>query len=203
MSERTLTARQPFAGLAAPNGEATLIAGVSLRCVSDRACISILARHDRAQALLAAGRAAFGIELPARPRLTSGATVSFLWAGRAAWTAYARALEPAELTERLRAAFGEAASLVDQSDSRSSVELSGRQVRTLLSRLVPVDLHSRAFQVGDTALTLIGAVNGQVTLLDATPTFELTVTRAFAGSFWESLQEAALGLSHGGPAHAP
>ena len=42
---------------------------------------------------------------------------------------------------------------------------------------------------------LIGAVNGQITLLDAAPTFELTASRAFAGSFWESLQEAALGLS--------
>ncbi|HTU59086.1 MAG TPA: sarcosine oxidase subunit gamma family protein, partial [Polyangiales bacterium] len=87
------------------------------------------------------------------------------------------------------------ASLVDQSDSRSSLHVCGAQTRTFLSRLIPIDLHPRAFLVGDTALTLIGAVNGQVTLIDAAPTFELTVSRAFATGFWESLQEAALGLS--------
>jgi heterotetrameric sarcosine oxidase gamma subunit len=195
VSEPALTAREPFAGLAGADGPTMLREGLALRCVSDRACISVAARRGRTSELLAAGRSAFGVEIPARPRLASAASVSFLWAGRSIWMALAAAQSPTNLEERLRAAFGETASLVDQSDSRSSLHVCGAQTRTFLSRLIPIDLHPRAFLVGDTALTLIGAVNGQVTLIDAAPTFELTVTRAFAASFWESLQEAALGLS--------
>ena len=201
MPESMLEPREPFAALAPAKGEMSLAGGISLRCVSDRACISVLARRGRVDALRAAARAAFALELPQRPQLARGAVVSFLWAGRDVWTACARSLEPADLEAQLRAAFGDACSLVDQSDSRSSVELSGGQARTMLSRLVPVDLHPRAFEVGTTALTLIGAINGQVTLIDAAPTFELSVSRAYAGSFWESLQEAALGLSPAAAGH--
>ena len=203
MPEAMLEPRQPFAAVAPAEGELTLAGGVLLRCVSNRACISVLARRGRAEALRAAAHAAFALELPQRPHLARGDLVSLLWAGRDAWTAFAGKLEPVDLEAQLRAAFGDTCSLVDQSDSRSSVELSGGQARTMLSRLVPVDLHPRAFAVGATALTLIGTINGQVTLLDAAPTFELTVSRAYAGSFWESLQEAALGLSQGAATRLP
>jgi methylglutamate dehydrogenase subunit D len=200
VSEPPLAAREPFAGLGETKAQPLPLQGLSLAFVKDRACISVAARRGRGAELLALGRAAFGLELPERPRLTPGAPVSFVWSGRQVWIASSKEWSPAQLEERLRAAFADTASLVDQSDSRSSLILSGGQARTLLSRLIPVDLHPRAFQVHDTALTLIGAINGQVTLLDATPSFELTVSRAYVGSFWESLQEAAVGLSHGGSA---
>jgi heterotetrameric sarcosine oxidase gamma subunit len=203
VSEHTLAARSPFASLTPATGELALGEGVSVRCVGERACVSVLARRGRAAELRAAARTAFGIELPARAHLAAGDAVSFLWAGRDAWTAIARELPAEELEAKLRAAFADAASLVDQSDSRSSIELAGPRARTILSRLAPIDLHPRVFQVGDTALTLLGAVNGQITLLDATPSFELTVSRAFAASFWESLHEAAIGLLQGESARAP
>jgi sarcosine oxidase subunit gamma len=64
-------------------------------------------------------------------------------------------------------------------------------VRETLAKGCPVDLHPRAFEPGDTALTAIAHMGVQLWQGDAAPTYELFVTRSMAGSFAEWLLAAA------------
>jgi len=88
-----------------------------------------------------------------------------------------------ELLSTLRAELGALASLSEQSDSRIVLELSGGPTRNALAKLVPIDLHPRAFRPNDTALTLFGHIAGQITQMDEVPTYELMAPRSFAESF--------------------
>jgi sarcosine oxidase subunit gamma len=115
--------------------------------------------------------------------------VSLLWCGHRHW--FARSDVPADLLTVLRKEVGALASLSDQSDSRLIVEISGPCARSTLAKLAPIDLHPRAFGAGDTAVTLLGHIGGQVTCLDDRPTYELMVFRSFADSFMESMLAAA------------
>lgn len=162
--------------------------GVILKVASSRKLVSVIARRGQGDALAVAVKRAFDIELSATPRLVRGSMVSFLWCGHQHWFARSDAL--ADLLTVLRKEIGSLASLSDQSDSRLIVEISGPCARSTLAKLAPVDLHPQVFGVGNTAMTLLGHIGGQVTCLDDQPTFELMVFRSFAGSFLETILAA-------------
>jgi sarcosine oxidase subunit gamma len=79
------------------------------------------------------------------------------------------------------------ASLSNQSDGRTIIRVSGPKVRQALAKGVPIDLHPRAFRVGDTALTVVGHIGVHFWQLDETPTYEFAVFRSFSASLWEWL----------------
>jgi methylglutamate dehydrogenase subunit D len=162
--------------------------GITLKIAPSRALVSVMARRDHGDALLAAVKRAFDIELPANPRLVRGGALSLLWCGHQHW--FARSDVPADLLAKLTKEIGSLASLSDQSDSRLIVEISGPCTRSTLAKLAPIDLHPQVFDVGDTAVTLLGHIGGQVTCLDEQSTFELMVFRSFADSFMEAILAA-------------
>jgi methylglutamate dehydrogenase subunit D len=169
-------------------------AGVRLRIVFDRALVQVMARgHD--DAIESAVREKYGIALPKKSVVARGPWLSFLWAGHRTWIAMADERDAADLESVLRADLGPLASVVDQSDSRLLVELSGGKARELLAKLVPVDLHPRAFRTDDTAMTLVGHIAGQISQIDAAPTYELMVFRGFAESFLQDVM--AYGAQYG------
>jgi sarcosine oxidase subunit gamma len=171
-----------------PHGQADRPTGVGLRSVTSRALVSVIARRGKMQPLAAAVREAFGVELPAKPQLARGRSVSFLWAGHNQWLAMADRRD--DLCSTLKRELGPLASLSDQSDARVILELSGTAARQTLAKLMPIDLHPRAFQPNDTALTLFGHVAGQITQIDDTPVYELMAPRSFAESFAHDLLAA-------------
>jgi sarcosine oxidase subunit gamma len=87
------------------------------------------------------------------------------------------------------------ASVSDQSDGYTLIRLSGTHVRDALAKLVPIDVHPRAFKVGDVASTVASHVGVTVWRMpdepDSTAVFEVILFRSLTRSFWHALAEAA------------
>jgi sarcosine oxidase subunit gamma len=80
------------------------------------------------------------------------------------------------------------ASVVDQSDGKVLMAISGPSVRQILAKSVAVDLHPNAFAQGHSANMLFGHV--AVNLARSGPdAFEIIAPRSFAGSVYEELME--------------
>lgn len=93
----------------------------------------------------------------------------------------------ASLCERLRGV----ASVTDQSDGYAMLRISGPSIRDALCKLVPIDLHPRAFAVGDAASTVASHISITIWRLpdapDGSAVFEVALYRSFAASFWHAL----------------
>ena len=103
-----------------------------------------------------------------------------------------------DIEAELSAVCGSTASVVDQSDGKFMLRLSGPAVRKTLAKGVTLDLHPKGFQAGETALTLLGHLNVQLTRVDAASdleptfaTFELVAARSSAGDLWAWLEASA------------
>jgi sarcosine oxidase subunit gamma len=201
------------APLAAPGryGRAGGEPGVVLAERAGLALAAVAARLGKAGPAAAAARAAFGIELPATPRLVEGEAVSFLWAGPDQWLALSgsRAGE-APLEGLLSGVFDGLASVSDQSGGRRILRIAGAGARAVLAKGLTIDLHPRAFRPGDTALTLAAHIELQIWQVDGVPTYDIAVPRSLARSFWHFLAEAAgehgylvRAPGDGGPERAP
>jgi methylglutamate dehydrogenase subunit D len=78
------------------------------------------------------------------------------------------------------------ASCTDQSHGRMMISVEGRMARAVLAKGMPVDLHTREFQLGKSAVTQMAHVGVHLTRVGE-DAFELSVFRGFAESFWEWL----------------
>lgn len=92
--------------------------------------------------------------------------------------------------------------VVDVSDYYTIIEIVGQRARDLLAKVTTIDLHPRAFQVGDAVATSFAKTTGWLVLTKTTantsdgPTapnsdhFQLVVRRSFADYMWCLLAEA-------------
>jgi methylglutamate dehydrogenase subunit D len=166
-------------------------AGVTIALRRGVALAAVSARRNRLDALVGRIRDAFGLEPVHARRCVIAGPIAFVWAGPGQWLAMADGEDGAAFEHRLRAALGDLASVSDQSDGRTIIRVSGAHARDVLAKGVPIDLHPRAFRVGDTAVTIVAHVGMQFWQVDETPSYELIVPRSFAASFWEWLTESA------------
>jgi methylglutamate dehydrogenase subunit D len=164
--------------------------GLIVRECSGERSASLVARRNAAQRLSEAALAAFGVPLPTTPRAMPGRGVTFLWVGPAQWIVEAAA-GAQELEEFLGAAFGELASVCEQSDSRIVLEVAGPRVRDVLAKGLPIDLHPERFGTGDVALTAVAHVGVQLRQITDAPSYRLAVARSYFGSFWHWLASSA------------
>jgi methylglutamate dehydrogenase subunit D len=162
---------------------------IVLECSGERSA-SLVARRGAVQRLSEAALATFGVPLPMTPRAMPGCGFTFLWVGPAQWLVEAAAGEH-ELEALLRAAFGELASVCEQSDSRIVIEVAGPRVRDVLAKGLPIDLHPERFGTGDVALTVVGHIGVQLRQTTAAPSYRLAVARSYFGSFWHWLASSA------------
>ncbi len=107
------------------------------------------------------------------------------------WLAVSRTVG-AETVEAMLSEIANA-SVIDQSDGRVLMEISGPGVRKILAGCVAVDLHPEVFEEGRSATMLCchAAANIARTGKD---TFEIIVPRSLAGSVFEALME--MGREH-------
>jgi sarcosine oxidase subunit gamma len=179
-----LVARSGLEHLVVPGraGAPTDDPGVTVALVQDRALAMVIARKGRAAGLR---------DLPAHPRLAVVGGVSFVWAGPGRWLAMGQRISAEAFLQQLREQLGELASVIDQSDARILVRLAGPHARDVLAKGVFIDLHPRAFAVGDAALTSVGHVRAHFWQIDATPAYEIAVMRSYAAAFWHWLMDSA------------
>lgn len=110
------------------------------------------------------------------------------WAGPEQWFVLAGNRGEGALYRELKAKLSGLASVSDQSHGRVLLRLVGPKARAVLAKGTPVDLHPDAFPVGKSALTQMAHVGVHLTRVGA-DTYDLSVFRGFAESFWEWITE--------------
>jgi sarcosine oxidase subunit gamma len=184
--------RSALHGLAAPGHYGRVGAtGLIIEERTDLAFASVIMKRGKRATLVSAVDTAFGVALPAGPRRATAGLVTFAGTGRDQWVASAEGAEAVGFATKLRARIGPFAAVADQSDARVALRLSGPRVRDVLAKGVPVDLHPKAFKLGDVASTVIAYVGVQIDVLDDAPTYQLTAPRSMAGTLWSWLAVSA------------
>ena len=179
-------------GLQRAAAEAPARTGISLSERPFRAMLNL--RGDPADAgFLSAVRTAAAVELPVEPNTTRRAgSLTALWLGPDEWLLTAPAGEERVLVPAIRAALGDRhAAVIDLTESRTVIAVSGAPARDLLAKGCTLDLHPRAFKVGACAQSGLARAGALLHLVDETPTFEITILRSFADYMWVWLADAA------------
>ena len=184
--------RSPLAHLGA-----AVIERDDLRLVEASAVGKINLRGDPSDAAwLAAVLAAVDIDLPQAPN-TSNETLSLsvLWLAPDEWMLVCAGGSESEVVETLEGAVKDAHSAAtDVTDAHTVFRLSGAGARDLLAKGCALDLHPRAFGLGDVVQTLLA----KATVIlhqtaddtdDAVPVFDIYVPRSFANYLWTWLAD--------------
>jgi len=138
-----------------------------------------------------------GVALPTAPcTAAAGEAGTALWLGPDEWLITTPAGAEVALAPVLRAALaGHAIALVDVTDGRTTVRVSGRRARELLAKGCALDFHARGFAAGEVKQSLLAGVDVTVHLVSdgpgAGPVFDVLVQRSFADHLWRWLADAA------------
>jgi heterotetrameric sarcosine oxidase gamma subunit len=170
-------------GLARPGryGRENGPAGIRIVPREGLGLFTLIARAGSGTEFAGVARAHLGLTPPDRPKAVFAANTCLVWSGVDQWLLVS---DGPVLLPALAEAVGNLVALADQSDARAVLRLSGPQVRDVLAKGCLIDLHSRAFGVGDAALTAIGHIGVQIWQIDDAPTYDLAIFRSQAASFW-------------------
>ena len=114
------------------------------------------------------------------------------WLGPDEWLLSAELGKEKDLAAQLgKNLAGQPHSLVDVTGGQLLMRLTGQRAREVLAKGCTLDLHPRAFKVGQCAQTTLAKASMLIALVDDTPTFDLIVRRSFA-------EYAARWLRHSG-----
>jgi methylglutamate dehydrogenase subunit D len=193
MANHDQHARAPLTRVARPGrfGPATPNAGLVVEERTDLTLATVMARRGAEQNLKRAVVAAYGLDLPDGPRVAVKDGVSFAGIGVGQWLAAAETSAGGDFISYLREHLTGLASIVDQSDGRVVLRLSGDRVRDVLAKGIPLDLHPRNFRTGDVASTVVTYIGIQIQQIDDRPAFQLMAFRSFADSLLSWLTESA------------
>ena len=183
-----LTPRSPLAAIVVAGHHTRRGApGVTLSERTGIGLATIAARRGQSPRLLMAVRDAYGVDLPAGPKVVADAT-SPSWAplrpvrgSRRSPTARWRMTSPR----------GSPARLVTTRATGGRSCVSGPRARDVLAKGLPIDLHPKAFGPGDAATTVASLIGVQLWQVDEAPAYDLAVFRGYAGSFWHWLTSSA------------
>ncbi len=195
MSELQLAPQMPLRAELLPRriGRPDRPAGVAVHARTNLSLALIMPRRGRQVACADNLQTSYDLQAPAAARIVHGRTLSIAWAGPDAWLAIANT---PNLEKELRTIVANNASIVDTSDQRIVIRISGPKTRTVLAKGVAIDLHPRMFAPGDTAITSLAHVTIQLWQVDERPTFDLVMPRASAHDVfhWLTVSAAEFGL---------
>jgi methylglutamate dehydrogenase subunit D len=191
MADEALTVCAPFSRFAAPAGTRS---GVTAADCDGRGLATVALRKPQRPALIERVRERYGIDLPFGSFRRECRGVAFAGIGPETWLA---TLDNGadDFAATLARDLGTLASVTDQSAGYAVLRLGGAMLRDTLAKLLPLDLHPRAFKPGDLASTL--SFHMGVTLwrlddhADGMPVFEIAVFRSLAGSFWDAISHSS------------
>lgn len=186
-------ARSPLGHLATP------AAGTALTLYEKPFHGMVSLRLDlRDQEARSAVETALRAALPAANRTIACSEGNILWLGPDEFlivtepggeTAVVAALSPA--------LQGRRAAIIDISDSRTTIALSGRRARDLLAKGSGLDLHPRSFTPGQCAQSFLAKVKIALHQLDDAPSYHIIVERSVAEYLFLWLADAAREFSAG------
>lgn len=144
-------------------------------------------------------RDVLGFDIPTKPNVS----ITFppraaLWLGPDEWLLVGDPGIEMSMIPRLRKGLhGFHSTVVDVSDSRAVLELSGIRSRELLAKGCSLDLHPRAFRPGDCAQTNVARANVILQQFNGAPTWFLYVRISFANYLASWLLDAMTEFSKG------
>jgi sarcosine oxidase, subunit gamma len=143
-------------------------------------------------AFLSAIRSVAGLDLPVKPNTsTSAGGLTMLWLGPTEWWIIGADGDQDKLCPAFAQAFqGQHAAIIDVSESRAVISVSGAKARDLLARGISLDLHPRVFQPGQCAQTGMTRANVLIHQTDSVPSYDLYVLKSFADYLWQWLHLA-------------
>ena len=173
MTERTFNRVSPLQDVAVQGrfGADKGVVGVSFTVRHPMSIVTVIARAGQGEATAAVLK---GYEAQ--------------WAGPGQWFVLAKNRGEGALCRELKAKLAGIASVSDQSHGRVIIRLAGPRARAVLAKGTPVDLHPDQFPVGKSALTQMAHIGVHLTRVGA-DTYDLSVFRGFAESFWEWITE--------------
>lgn len=198
MAESASGPRSALAGLAKSgrHGKPDGAPGVRARLLWPLSLALVMPKPGAAAECLTRLASVYGAALARVPprRAVRGDGLDLAWAGPDRYLASTAA--DLDIEAKLQAICGDSAAVIDQSDGRFVLRLTGPRLRDTLAKGVAIDLHPRAFVVGETALAQLAHMHVQLMLLDDAPTFDLVGPRTAAGDVWDWLvaSAAAFGL---------
>lgn len=119
--------------------------------------MEVVARRGAWQATVAAAIRVYGRTPPSRPESVRVPAGMLIWCGPERFLALTT-VASGNARPDLRQAFAGAASMIDQSDGRCLLHVSGPRVRDALAKLVSIDLEPVVFPEGAVAATMIDHV---------------------------------------------
>ena len=151
----------------------------------------------------AAVKSAPGLDLPQEPLTSSRSSeAACLWLGPDEWMIVGDDNLAPDLAKALAKTHSQ---LADVSDYYTVIEVAGPRAREALMKLTTLDIHPRAFQVGQVAGSLFGHANAWLWLTgesdDDGPAFRLFVRWSMADYLWCLLAEC--GREWGMPEEQP
>jgi sarcosine oxidase subunit gamma len=166
--------------------------GAAAAGISERRGLTLLLLRGRASdpAFLARAKTALALDVPVRTGHTaSNGAVTVCALGPDEWFVEGRSQEllPSRLSDL-------GLVVTDVSQGRTMLRIAGPDARDWLAQGCPIDLHPAAFPPGACAQTAIARMPCLLLAVDATPTFDVSVSRSYARSFWDWLATAS-GLS--------
>jgi methylglutamate dehydrogenase subunit D len=198
LKERNCVANSAPAELSAfANWKPVKSPNVSIAVRDDLTMASFAAAKGKTDALKAAILKAYGVQLPETPERVHGKDIAFIWYGPEQWLAVAERGEKRDIEQELKPLLAGLASVVDQSDGRAVVQISGPHARDVLAKGLPIDLHPRAFKANGVAITHASHIGIILWQTDAAPTYEIAMFRSFADSFTHWLFDAAAEFTGG------
>jgi heterotetrameric sarcosine oxidase gamma subunit len=168
-------------------------AGVIAQLRQGLGIAKILVRNNAATALAQHVQTHFNCTLPTSPRRTCGDGIAMLGIGPGSWLAMSEN-GANDFVSSLKPILAPFAAISEQSDAYGIFRLRGTHLRAALSKLVPIDIHDRAFKVGDVAETVAGHAGTLFWRLEdnaGAPVFEIAVARSFSVSLRHTLSHSA------------
>jgi sarcosine oxidase subunit gamma len=166
--------------------------------IARRRCdlVQLAARKGRADDLVAAMRATYEFELPPPGHSATANEIAALWLQPDAWMLVAPPAAEGAFARAVKAACGDAGSVVDQTHGRVVFSMAGRNSRRVLQNICRLDLHPRAFGPGRVATSPMAEVACLLHQRDNVPSFDLIVFSSFATHFAAALSHAAAGVGY-------
>lgn len=191
MADPAFVARPAFSALGAASGTG---GGVIVTARDGLGLASVIVRKGQRTALTQRVRQRFDIDLPHGPHRVAAGDIAFAGTGPETWLAM-QENGGNDFALYLQQDIGATAAISDQRDAYAVLRMTGLAVRDTLAKLVPIDVHPRAFRPGHLASTVASHIGVTLWRLedapDGTPVFEIAVPRSLAESFWHALSQSA------------
>ena len=189
----SLVAASPFGGLTTPGRFGKVWDGPAPMTMRERRDLqfhTLSANADKDAQVAEAVLSTTGLTLPSGPKAASKDGLAFIGTAPGQWLVVAQGDGGAQF-DGLRPRLAEIATIVDQTDAKAVVEISGPRVRDTLAKGCMIDLHPRVFGPGDAATTPVALIDCQIWQINAGPTYLLAVPSSYAASFWSWLTSSA------------